>query len=541
MARSICLILCSFFFLITQTATADVTINGVTYSPTTGGYQVWSGSNEASLEILPEIEAYGTTYPVVRIRSFAFYNNSRLESITIPPSIRYVGENAFENCSKLKKVKIANLTDWISMGFANEEANPLFYAHNLIIGEDELPRRLTIPEGVKVIGSYVFAGCTQLVSVDIPSSVRTVGYWPFRDCTNLRKINLPPFKDYLQIYNAGELYRYHADIAYIESKCVTDIQEITLPDTLTVIQPKAFMGWSGLERVGLPETLVSIGMEAFTVPTLLSSGKLEYINFPRSLNSIGEYAFCDQNLKSIYLPSALKYVGNGAFYYAMSKCIVEVEDVEKLCNVVFIYEDMSNTRVANPIQSTGKFYVDNKLVENLIIPASTPMVRPLVFRGAKCLKTIRICGNTVINENAFYECENVTDLCINGGEFKDNAFTLKNLKNVYSLTPTPPTASDVAFSTYKGVNLYVPKGAVDAYANAAECWWLFDNIYECDFENIDDIFGGSSAGLNGINYDGETQSFELYNLEGQPVNGNNIKPGIYIKRQASKVEKILVR
>ena len=51
----------------------------------------------------------------------------------------------------------------------------------------------------------------------------------------------------------------------------------------------------------------------------------------------------------------------------------------------------------------------------------------------------------------------------------------------------------------------------------------------------------STAGIGGIDTDNSNAPVEWYNLNGVRVNGENLAPGIYIRRQGSEVSKVLVR
>ena len=59
----------------------------------------------------------------------------------------------------------------------NEISRSSFYATNL--------ETIGIPNEVKTIEGYAFAGCQKLTTINIPNSVTSVGYHAFESCSNL--------------------------------------------------------------------------------------------------------------------------------------------------------------------------------------------------------------------------------------------------------------------------------------------------------------------------------------------------------------------
>ena len=59
----------------------------------------------------------------------------------------------------------------------------LFYDSNI--------ESITIPDSVKSIGDYAFAHCESLTSINIPDSVKSIGDYAFEWCENLESIEIP--------------------------------------------------------------------------------------------------------------------------------------------------------------------------------------------------------------------------------------------------------------------------------------------------------------------------------------------------------------
>ena len=130
-------------------------------------------------------------YRVVGIADSAFINCNQLTSVEMPSSITASGENAFQDCSGLKKVIAPDLAAWCNISFANELSNPLYYANHFYSDENTEITDLVIPESVDIIGNYVFSGCTALTSVSLPESLKRIGNGVFSGCTALTEIILP--------------------------------------------------------------------------------------------------------------------------------------------------------------------------------------------------------------------------------------------------------------------------------------------------------------------------------------------------------------
>jgi hypothetical protein len=50
---------------------------------------------------------------------------------------------------------------------------------------------VTIPNSVTYIGNYAFDGCSRLTSVTIPNSVTSIGYGAFAYCSSLTSVTIP--------------------------------------------------------------------------------------------------------------------------------------------------------------------------------------------------------------------------------------------------------------------------------------------------------------------------------------------------------------
>jgi len=340
------------FFSAKVPITADLGTPGlVFYGAAVTGFNMQPGFNGAV--VIPE----GATSIGYR----AFAGNTHIRDITIPPSVREIGADAFIGTSPNLQVRLETGREHIQEG--------LF--------ENTGVRNVVIPSSVTHIGSRAFVN-TNIGSLTIPSSVREVE---------------------TEAFGSGVRIRWH----YNQSMSVTNLDKlranldtVIIPAGLTQIRVNRFAGASnlrtvifesnsnlsriangafentGLRSIALPHGMTDIGVSAF------AGTELTRINLPQSLRTIGANAFAGTGLAYITLPQGVTSVGAGAF--------------DSTVRLTWIYNssfDISNIR------------------ENLYtvtIPHNITAIRANHFAGASNLQTVNMhpaSQLTHIGANAF--------------------------------------------------------------------------------------------------------------------------------------------
>ena len=108
---------------------------------------------------------------VESIQIYAFKNNRNLEEITMPDSVKKVGQAAFYGCKKLKYIHFSkNITD--IPGTTDYMDDGVFE------GCISLDKDIKFPPNLRHIGSFAFFGC-QLTEINIPEGVEYIGEYAF--------------------------------------------------------------------------------------------------------------------------------------------------------------------------------------------------------------------------------------------------------------------------------------------------------------------------------------------------------------------------
>lgn len=250
---------------------------------------------------------------VTAIGDCAFYQRSRLETLTLPEGITSIGDYAFYACNKLRKVEFN--AELVSIG-------DYAFAYSDEYGSPELP------EGLKKIGERAFTGCNKIGEIYIPGSVEEIGREAFAHCYSAYKITI------------GEGVTSLGNCLFDDCKVVT---EIILPSTLKVIDAGAFRQCFSLEKIKLPDGLLYIEDYAFEY-----CPKLTTITLPKNLLGIGAEAFggCGRICEFTF-NSALLELGNDVICGISEKAIVSFEgtvemweNIENHDNIIRGKDDM---------------------------------------------------------------------------------------------------------------------------------------------------------------------------------------------------------
>lgn len=210
------------------------------------------------------------TGDIQKIGDHAFYSCSSLNTVTFPKSPTSIGSHAFDSCTSLNSIEIP--------GTVTEIGDYAFIDAGLT--------SVTIDEGVKSTGAYMFYKCGNLTTVTLPESLTTIADGSFAFCSNLDHVKIPA-----RVTCIG-------DGAF--SNC-TSLSEITLQDGVKTIGASAFLSCRGLTSITLPDSVTDIGKDAFWYCSNLKS-----ITIPENVTAIksGTFGWCS-SLKDITLPAGL--------------------------------------------------------------------------------------------------------------------------------------------------------------------------------------------------------------------------------------------
>jgi len=265
---------------------------------------------------------------------------------------------------------------------------------------DDTIQSISIGSNVTSIANYAFDNFSKLQSVDIPNKVKMIGYNAFYKCGNLKSVKIGTGVKEID----SNAFAYCSNLTSLIFKGTSKIE---------LIDYNAFYGCSNLMKIELPNSLIELGSQAFSNCTNLRTVKLG-----NKLTKIGGSAFREcSDLTAITIPDSVTVIEYYAFYNCDSLAEVNISEKSKLTSI--------ETNVFYSCGALGEIYIPAQVTEisgyafqysgistlKFATGSKIEKIGSWAFAGCDNLTSVTIPKSiTSIDQNCFYECENLSTL-----------------------------------------------------------------------------------------------------------------------------------
>ena len=306
-----------------------------------------------------------------------FENCEKLESIVIPETLEEIGASVFGGCSSLQDIDLPNKplaldhntfygsayyedksnwengvlyvdnyllainSDFLNLSQYKVKEGTIAIANNAFLNNAKNLTKITLPEGLKLIGDKAFSSLYKLESVNIPSSVDTIGYNAFASTgisnnsanwsdnglyidgwlVNVQNTKISAF----EVKEGTIGVSNGSDVSFIPSRA-RKITKLTLPASLRYIGKNSFKQLTSIKEISLGGSLEFIKEGAFAV-----CSSLEKVNLDECTNLalIGDQAFSQAKISEITISESVLEMGELVFNQNRANLIVHCMVSEK--------------------------------------------------------------------------------------------------------------------------------------------------------------------------------------------------------------------
>ena len=387
------------------------------------------------------------------------FRHSSIEQVRIPASVKQIGPYAF-NSSSLQSISVAEDN---AVYDSREDCNAIVETASgtLVLGCNST----IVPASVKVIGSGVFYACKGLSKVELPENLTVIGNEAFYYCTGLQEIELP--KNLVNIGNQAffgcsgiQELRIPKSVEHIGKQALAGSEDMLLSvesgnpcydsreDCNAIIESKTNCLIKGSNKSRIPSTVTSIGTAAFQSCTGITA-----VDLPDGLTVIEGQAFYGcKNLSHISIPKSLTTIGHIAFGYTAITEMDLPSQVDSIGSYAFIAcRQLERVKIPETVAHFGdKVFASCESLTEVNLPSGLTKVGQGMFSYCGKLSYVEIpSGVKNIEYEAFYHCSALQSInfpdgleTIGGSAF----FGCSSLEKV-SLPNTVRTISGNAFDS----------------------------------------------------------------------------------------------
>lgn len=329
---------------------------------------------------------------ITEIGKASFNGANKITGVEIPDSVTLISDYAFQYCRSLTKIRIPGSVKKIGNWWDNVNGQIFNGCSNL--------KEVIFEEGIEEISGRAFDSCSKVEEWNLPKSLKRIGQWAFSSI-GVEEFNIPENVEsiYASFLSSSNLVKVNVDS---NNKYFTSVDGILFDKNITrLIKYPEKRGSSSYE---VPNTVNTIDANAF-----ISCKNLQTIVIADSVEKIGDSAFYDSSLQTIYLGGGITNINNKPFYGTWKLTNINViteNDKYESENGVLFNKGKTILIKCPPVTMNGEVYeIPNTVVE----------IGPQSFYRSQIKNVIIPSSVKKIGSESFFQCYNLEELNLSEG------------------------------------------------------------------------------------------------------------------------------
>ena len=435
-----------------------------------------------------------------RIGDYCFLSNGFLK-IDIPDSVEYIGQYAFQKCTKLTAITIPAMVNnkapvgdgktaqKCGMGISTLGRSGTFDGCTKLTTVtflDPTEEQKAEIEYIGItLGDEMFNGCTALKTVVLPARMEdaegangkifpSIASNTFKGCKNIESISMADGGEHYSVIN-NVVYKLNdakeeGVLIYAANKLAG---KVTVPYTVRSITANSFSERNSITEIefeatpeGKTEVPLSIEDGTSTTGAFFYMLKLKSITLPERLVYIGKYAFYQTQIASLNIPKNVR--NSEANPIAINSYALADSSSKKslLKTVTFENNDEGNTSV---LSLAGSVFQYHKNLTSVTLPDCLVEVGTYFFYNSTITKVTLPKSLKKLGNSAFYGCTKLTEVTFEEGteleSLGSSAFSGCTLLKTVTYPKTKAIAGSMYSTTTAITKVILPANFTEPVAN----------------------------------------------------------------------------
>lgn len=350
---------------------------------------------------------------------------------------------------------------------------------------------ITFEEGsqIKWIGDHAFKNCSSLKTINnVPAGLTDINEWCF-ESTALESVDL-----------SNTNVTIMKDGVFFNNKSLTSIQ---LPNKLENFWDNAFNGCTALNNIDMPSTVKGIYNSVFEGCTSLSN-----VTWNEGCTTLGNHVFKNCPLAAVTFPKTLGSIGEWAFEGTKLETVdlsnTQITRLPKGC--FYNCQQLSDVKLPIALTDIGECAFYKSAIASITFPSSLQKIDAWAFQFTQLTNVVIPTKTGHIGDGAFSDNANLTTVFINGVKcyLAVNAFAnCGSLKDVYITSNVEPDAGRYGYPFQNNPTVHVVPNYLETFKGLNTCnttnfdsnfsitlnkeWTTLTSAYNLDFSSVEGL------------------------------------------------------
>ncbi len=320
---------------------------------------------------------------LMKIKENAFRNCESLHELVLPDSIVEIGEDAFHGCSSITKATIPHAVSGKRTTYIEAKIEEGVISTGAFSDCGSL-ESFEVPEGMVAIGDSAFNGCASLKNIDIPETVQSIGKEAFANCFELEEIFIPAGCEEL-----GENALPHSTTG-----CGSQSAKLSRIDVEP--QNRKYGSVNGIlcsenrekiifcpSRYDAVDYYIPEGIKEILPGAFQGCEKIKKVIFSHPVEKIGANAFASMSaLEEIVLPHDCPSLGDGLFMECRNlKSVTWPDNLREIGESCFARTGIESLTIPETVESIGKYAFSFIKARKVTLPKTVKNISLSIFAG----------------------------------------------------------------------------------------------------------------------------------------------------------------